>query len=78
MIINEYLAQSRHQEFLAEAERNRLLSTAEHRPARVISTYTRFLAWVGGVMCSWGSLLEKRFGEQLAVNHSPVDRSLEV
>ncbi|MCJ7535708.1 MAG: hypothetical protein MUO57_09265 [Anaerolineales bacterium] len=78
MIINEYLMRLRHEEFLAEAERNRLLATAVHHPARVISTYTRFLTWLGGLMSRWGSRLEKRFGAEAAVNHSPIDRSLEV
>ena len=79
MIIHEYLIRIRQDEILAEAERSRLINEAKRRPVKVFSFYARSLAWLGGILINFGSLLEKRFGKENVINHSQsIDRSLEV
>jgi hypothetical protein len=70
MIVHEYLARIYQEEMLAEAERIHLITKAKRHPVRVNSFYARSLAWLGNLMCSWGSLLEKRFSEQEAGQQS--------
>ena len=70
MIVHEYLARIYQEEMLAEAERIRLIAKSKRRPAKGNSFYARSLAWLGNLMCSWGSLLEKRFSEQEAGQQS--------
>jgi hypothetical protein len=79
MIVHEYLIHKHHEELLAEAEHARLIKEAKRRPAKVFRFYARSLAWLGSILCNLGSLLEKRFSEEVIVNHSQsIDRSLKV
>ncbi len=79
MFINEDLMRIRHEEFLAEAERSRLLSLVKLRPASVFPTNARLLAWMGGAMRRWGSRLENRFTAEVMVNQpQSIDSSLNV
>ena len=79
MIIHEYLVRIRQDEILAEAEHARLIKKAKPRPVKVFSFYARSLALLGGILCNLGSPLEKRFREEVAINHSQsIDRNLNV
>jgi hypothetical protein len=75
MHIHEYLMGQRHKELLKDAERYRLISLAKRHQVRTFPYYARSLAWLGSRMCSWGNLLESRFGDQSAFSNSQsVDR----
>lgn len=79
MIVHEYLIRKRHEELLAEAEHYRLANEASQLHGKRFSFYGKLLAWLGGILCNLGSQLEKRFGDETAINHShSIDRSLEV
>jgi hypothetical protein len=79
MIIQEYLMRIYQDEMLAEAERNRLISKAKRSPVSVNSYHARSLTWLGNLMCSWGSLLEERFGDQTASQQSgSIEKGLKV
>ena len=66
MMIHEHLVRIYQDEMLAQAEQARLISIAKRRPFRVNSYYAQTLAWLGNLMCSWGSQLEVRFGKKTA------------
>jgi hypothetical protein len=70
MIIYEKLARIYQEEMHAEAERWRLINMASNRQHRMIMRYAKSLNWMGNVMCNWGDLLERRFGDEMGGNHS--------
>lgn len=77
MHLHEYLMAQRHKELLQEAERYQLISQARRDPVKRYNYLSRSLAWLGNRMCSWGSLLESRFGEQSILSQSQsMDRGL--
>lgn len=79
MILHEYLLHQRHEELLAEAERSRLIKEAMRCQDKRFGFYARILAWLGSILCNLGSLLERRYGEDVAISHSQsLDNSLEV
>jgi hypothetical protein len=74
MIIDEYLMKARHEEFLAEAERSRLVKLSMLKPGGAISSSVRVLVWFGGLLRRWGSRLEDRFAAEVRYNQTqPVD-----
>ncbi len=70
MIVHEYLARMHHEEMLAESERRRLIKEIRQRPPWFMIHYARSLTWLGNLMCRWGSLLARRFGDETAINLS--------
>jgi hypothetical protein len=79
MLYHEYFMRMRQEELLAEAERARLIQKAKRHPVKAFPFYARSLAWLGGILSNLGSLLEKRFADEAAINHSQsIDRSLKV
>jgi hypothetical protein len=64
MIIHEDMVRFYQDEMLTHAEQNRMISIAKGRPFSVNSYYAQILAWLGNIMCSWGSQLVKRFGKK--------------
>jgi hypothetical protein len=64
MIIHEYLVRIYQDEMLAQAEQIRLISRVKLRSYRVNSFYAQTMAWLGNIMCSWGSQLVQRFGKK--------------
>ena len=78
-MLEEYLVRIRHKEFLAEAERNRLLAMAEKKHSSSISTAARLLVYIGGLFRRWGSRLEDRFAiESNPHQNQPVERRMEL
>ena len=73
MIIEEFLVKIRQEELLAEADRNRLLAAAKHKPDHSLSLGARFLTWLGGQLRRWGSRLEDRFAAESASTRSHSD-----
>ena len=74
MIIDEYFMKARHEEFLAAAERNRLVKLSMLKPEGAISSSERVLVWFGGLLRRSGSRLEDRFAAEARYNQTqPVD-----
>ena len=68
--------QERHQEFLLEAERHRLIRQAlAGREKWDSSIHCRALTWLGGQLVAWGCSLQARYDARIetptvpAVNH---------
>jgi len=79
MIMQEYLMKIRYEELLKEVEQIRLINSVKRHPVKGYRFYANSLAWLGGILCGLGSQLEKRFGDEVVINHSqPIDRRLEV
>jgi hypothetical protein len=75
MYINDYIVKEHQNELLKEAEYYRMISLAKHHQVNTSQYFTKSLAWLGKRMCSWGSLLESRFGGQSTLPHSQsIDR----
>ena len=70
MIVHEYFVRMRNEELLAEAERRRLIKEFRQRPPWFNTNFARSLTWLENLMCRWGSLLARRFGEETAINLS--------
>jgi hypothetical protein len=79
MYLDEYMSKIRHEEFLAEAENNRLLSLSRRKPGAIVSATVRFLVWFGSLLRRLGSLLEDRFATEVSTKHArSADRGLNV
>jgi hypothetical protein len=79
MIMQEYLMKVRYEELLKEVEQIRLINSVKRHPVKGYRFYANSLAWLGGILCGLGNKLEKRFGDEVAIDYShPIDRSLEV
>ena len=70
MIIDEYLMKVRHEEYMAAAERSRLVAISMLKPERAISSHVRILVWFGGLLRRWGSRLEDRFAAEVRCNQT--------
>ena len=56
------IQQERHQDFLLEAERLRLIRQALAGHEKRDGVHRRALTWLGGQLVTWGCILESRYG----------------
>ena len=62
----------RHEEFLQEAERYRLISQVKRQSSGRRISLAPTLAWWGNKLSKWGHVLEEKFGDSGAVEKSRV------
>ncbi len=77
--MHEYFLRMRHEELLEEAERFRLIEKTKQLQGNRFGYYGKLLALLGSILCNLGGWLVKRFGDEVAINHTQsIDSSLEV